>query len=104
MAHIEFKFIPLNTFPSDSEQQIGLDCWRVRLIFKCPEGITFRLDDVPWTFLGPEDADDLPSFQQLEVGGAYLNGRPINVKHTLTFTMPPGATAYAMLVLEYFVE
>jgi len=105
MAHIEFKFVPLALFPADSGVQIiSLDCWRATIVFKGATGPTMILDNVPFNFLLAEDANDVNASQRVVIGGAYLNGVPINIKHDLEFSMPPGATAYAVLVLEYFVK
>ncbi len=106
MAHIEFRFVPVQTL-GEGISIVSLDCWKATIVFKTPlpaTGVSVKLDEAPFNFLAPVDGNDQPGFQRIELGGAYYKGVPIKIKHDLEINIPPGEFAYLFIALQYFVN
>lgn len=98
--------VNLSTVGDMIDQPVSIDCWRATLIFltdKLQSG-NILIDGIPWDFL--YDANDAYHAQRLEFGGAYMDGRPIKVKHDLRITARAtgGHPLRALLVLQDIVE
>lgn len=106
MAHVEIKMVNLVQSGTLIDQPISIDCWRATIVFltdRTGPAASTVIDGVPWDFL--YDVNDQYHSQRIELGGAYLNGKPVNIKHDLRFTTDPGVLVpRILLVLQYFVE
>lgn len=107
MAHVQVRMVNLSIAGDMTDQPVSIDCWRATLIFLTDRLASYNIliDGIPWDFL--QDDNGQYHSQRIELGGAYMNGRPIKVKHDLRITTPlatGGSPFRALLVLQDIVE
>lgn len=102
MAHTTVQMISLSKAGNLVNQPFSIECWRATLIFtSAGGGSSITIDGIPWdVLLGTGGAKQT---QRIELGGAYHEGRPVNIKHDLRITTN-GETLYALLILQHFVD
>lgn len=104
MATIQIRMFNLTTMGVLEDQPFSLDCWRATLIFVSNKpGTTVFVDGIPWDFL-VDSATGTGVQQRIELGGCYLNGRPVNIKHDLRISVGSGDPFQCLIVLQNFVD
>lgn len=105
MAHIEFNMTPLYLIGEVEDMQLDLDCWRATLVWRTQWNITGvpTIDGIPWNFLAASSADQTDGVERIELGGAYLNGVPINMRHTLKISIKTIDVFQMLVIRQYYV-
>lgn len=94
----------LTTMGTMVDQPFSLDCWRATLVFVSQKpGTLVHIDGIPVDFL-VDGATSTGAPQRIELGGCYLHGRPVNIKHDLRITQDASDPFNALLILQDFVD
>ena len=103
MASIRIRMFNLKTMGTMVDQPFNINCWRATLVFVSQKpGTLVTIDGIPVDFLVDNTGSSLQ--QRIELGGCYLHGRPVNIKHDLRITQDAADPFNALLILQYFVD
>ena len=92
----------LKTMGTMVDQPFNINCWRATLVFVSQKNTLVTIDGIPADFLVEQTGTGLQ--QRIELGGCYLHGRPVNIKHDLRITQDAVEPFNALLILQDFID